>query len=143
MDFPALEVVDGRARAMVDIENNMIAAEALNGVMIPASYYLVDGMVAREITVPANVMIAGAEHRREHVSVFVGDITVMTADRTERMTGMRTMVSAAGVKRIGYTHAETKWITFHAVPPGMTDIGEIEEYVCVDPSKLQTRRALT
>lgn len=105
------------------LEDNMLGMAQLP---IWASHHFAEGLYAREITIPADTTLTGAEHSCEHLNICIGDITVWTEDGMKRLTGIHVIRSLPGAKRVGYTHAETRWITVHANPRNEADIARLE-----------------
>jgi hypothetical protein len=77
-------------------------------------------------------------HKTEHLTIFVGDITVLTENGMERLTGHHTVLSKPGAKRVGYAHADT-WCTGFFITD-KTDIEELENDLVEDAHLLQNRR---
>ena len=94
-------------------------------------------MIARTITVPAGTVLTGATHKRDHINIVQGDITVSTDDGMKRLTGQHTLATKAGHKRVGYAHADTEWTTI--CQTDLTDIADIEDDLVVESEKLQSR----
>lgn len=89
-------------------------------------HYFADGLYAREITIPAGMLLVGKIHRTRHICVVSkGDITVVTEEGMMRLRAPATIISPPGTKRAVYTHEETVWTVFH--PTEETDLDKIEE----------------
>lgn len=101
----------------------------------PTKHYFAPGLYAREMFIPAGTVLTGAVHKVEHLSVFVGDITVWTDGGMKRLTGHHTFVSQPGAKRVGYAHADT-WCTGF-FPTNKTDVAELEAELVEDAHRLQ------
>jgi hypothetical protein len=99
---------------------------------IPVTHHIHGGMYGREITIPAGTIITGQLYKFDHFDVMIsGDITVSTdTGETKRLTGYNCFKGLSGKKRAGYAHADTTWITFHAVKG--TDGEEIQRFLTVD-----------
>lgn len=81
----------------------------------PVRHYFAPGMAAREMTIPAGVVLTGAVHRHEHLcTISKGRIVVSTDDGMKELVAPCTIVSMAGAKRVGYAIEETVWTTYHA-----------------------------
>ena len=82
---------------------------------IPVKHTFVNGAYAREITMPAGLLIVGKIHRHEHLNfISRGDVSVVTEEGgVERLKGPCTIVSPPGCKRVVFCHEETVWTTFH------------------------------
>jgi hypothetical protein len=88
----------------------------------PVRHYFAPGMAAREMTIPAGVVITGAVHRHEHLcTVSKGRIVVSIDEGMRELAAPCTIVSKAGAKRVGYAIEETVWTTYH-----VTDVTDID-----------------
>ena len=101
----------------------------------PTKHYFAPGLYAREMFIPAGTVLTGAVHKVEHLSLFVGDITVWIDGGMVRLTGHNTFISKPGAKRVGYAHADT-WCTGF-FPTDKTDIAELEADLVETPHLLQ------
>lgn len=81
----------------------------------PVRWYFAPGMAAREMTIPAGVVLTGAVHRHEHLcTISSGRIIVSTDDGMQELAAPCTLVSKAGAKRVGFAVEKTVWTTYHA-----------------------------
>ena len=97
----------------------------------PLTHHLCNGVYARELFIPVGTVLTGKIHKTKHISIIQqGDISVMTEEGMKRIQGPAIIQSDAGMKRAGYTHTDTIWITIH--PTELTDIAEIEESLFYD-----------
>lgn len=81
----------------------------------PVRHHFAPGMYAREMTIPAGVVLTGAVHRHEHLcTISKGRIAVSTDAGMKVLAAPCTFVSKAGAKRVGYALEETVWTTYHA-----------------------------
>lgn len=104
----------------------------------PTKHHFAPGMYAREMFIPAGTVLTGAVHKTEHLSIFVGDITVWTDGGMVRLTGHHTFTSKPGAKRVGFAHADT-WCT-GLFPTEKTDVAELERDLVETPHLLQCNR---
>ena len=94
----------------------------------PVRHYFAPGMYAREMTIPAGVVLTGAVHRHEHLcTVSKGRIMVSTDDGMKELAAPCTFISKPGTKRVGYAIEETVWTTYHATVE--TDLDRIIEEI--------------
>lgn len=92
----------------------------------PVRHYFVPGMYAREMTIPAGVLLTGAVHKTEHLStISAGCIAVETEDGPKLIRAPFTFVSKPGAKRAGYALETTVWTTYHAT--STTDLDALVE----------------
>ena len=89
---------------------------------LQTKHELSGGVYARTIFIPAGTVLTGARHKKDHVNIVFGDITVSTDD---------------GMKRVGFAHSDTAWTT--VCQTGLTDIEAIEEELVEEAERLQTR----
>lgn len=106
---------------ILDIERYILKCPQVE---TPIRHYFSPGIYAREMFIPAGTVLTGAVHKTEHISLFVGDITVLTDGGMQRLTGHHTFVSKPGAKRVGYAHSDTWCTGFFAT--NETDISKLE-----------------
>lgn len=106
-------------------------------VQLQTQHVLSGGVYARSIFIPAGTILTGATHRKDHVNVVCGDITVTTDSGPVRFTGYHVLPTKAGSKRAGVAHADTVWTTI--CPTNLTDIAAIEDELVEESDRLQTR----
>lgn len=100
----------------------------------PVRHIFAPGIYAREMTIPAGVVLTGAVHRTEHLNIVSkGRITVSTDDGMKEVRAPYTFVSKPGTKRVGYAHEETVWTTIHATTT--TDLDELVEELTESTAK--------
>lgn len=100
-------------------------------------HYFADGAYAREMRIPAGMVIVGKIHKTRHICVISkGDILVLTEDGPQRITAPATIVAPAGTKRAVYTLADTVWTNFH--PTHETDLDKIEaQFIAQDYAEIE------
>lgn len=82
----------------------------------PVRHYLAGGIYAREMTIPAGVVLTGAVHRHEHLcTISQGVIAVSTDEGMKLLSAPYTLISKPGAKRVGYALETTVWTTYHIV----------------------------
>lgn len=96
------------------------------------------GVYARTIHIPAGTVLTGATHKKDHVNVLFGDITVSTDNGMMRLSGYHVIPTKAGAKRVGYAHADTVWTTICETQ--LTDFEAIEDELVEESKMLQTRQ---
>lgn len=115
--------------------------------MFPIKHIFTEGVYAREIFIPAGILVIGKIHRHEHLNfISKGSVTVVTEfGGVEHLTAPCTMVSPIGTKRVLIAHEDTTWTTIHLNPSEERDIDKIvaeisvesyEEVGLVDPMKV-------
>ena len=89
------------------------------------THYFSKGIYARELFIPAGVILTGKIHKTEHINIISqGDISVLTEEGIQRIRAPFTMVVKPGIKRVGFTHEDTVWTTIHATEE--TDLDKLE-----------------
>lgn len=84
-------------------------------VEIPIKHYFANGVYAREITIPAGVILTGDIHKFENLNILSkGTMRVSVGDEMLELSAPRTIVSPPGTKRIAYTLTECVWTTILA-----------------------------
>lgn len=116
---------------------------AVDQVEIPIKHHFSKGVYAREIFIPKGTFVVGKIHKHENLNVISkGEISVLSVDGTFRIEAPYTFVSAPGAKRVGYTHEDTIWITFHGTDE--TDLDKIEEeFICKTYEDFDVKTAIT
>jgi len=98
---------------------------------LPLKHHLCNGVYARELFIPAGVVLTGKIHKTKHISIIMqGDISVMTEEGMKRIKAPAVIESEPGMKRAGFAHTDTIWITIH--PTQLTDVKEIEDSLFYD-----------
>jgi hypothetical protein len=83
-------------------------------VEIPLEEHFCNGMYARIVTIPEGVVGTGSISKDSHfIAMLSGDISIMTENGIIRIQAPYFSVSPAMVKRAGYAHKETVFLTVH------------------------------
>lgn len=81
------------------------------------------GMYLRKLFIPKGSILVGKIHRKECLNIVSkGDITVLTESGCARVTAGFTVVSPAGIQKVGYAHEDTEFINVF-----LTDEVDIEK----------------
>lgn len=89
-------------------------------------HHFAPGIYMRELRIPKGAVLTGKIHRHAHLNIVTcGDISVLTEHGVQRITGPCVLKSSAGIKRAGYAHEDTIWITVHATTE--TDLVKLEQ----------------
>lgn len=93
---------------------------------IPVKHYFGGGVYAREMTVPAGVLLTGKIHKFEQINILSkGEVSVLLSDGWHRVRAPYTVVAPAGSKRLFYAHEESVWTVFHGTKE--KDVEKIEQ----------------
>jgi quercetin dioxygenase-like cupin family protein len=91
-------------------------------------HHFAPGIYARELRIPAGVLLTGKIHKTEHLNILAkGRIEISNMGESRELIAPYTFVSPPGTKRAGYAHEDSVWITIH--PTEETDIEVIEQQV--------------
>lgn len=130
MDGQVIETAIPSREFVMDFERSLEAFAIDNNALIDPEtltrHWFAPGIYARELLIPAGTCLTGKIHRHEVLNICVGDISVLTEDGVKRMTGHHTLVSPAGIKRVGFAHADTLWTCIHANPDNCADLAALE-----------------
>ena len=78
------------------------------------------GVLAREMFMRAGMTVVGKVHKRDHLCIVLGDVSVYAPDGLQRFEGYHTLECAAGTQRTLFAHTDTWWTTLHSAPEGLT-----------------------
>ncbi len=93
---------------------------------LPVKHHFSRGVYARELFIPKGTVLVGKIHKFSQIHmVLKGDISVLTEDGVKRVQAGATIVSPAGMKRAGYAHEDTIWMTVHGTHE--TDLQRLED----------------
>lgn len=113
---PTTEQINAFLAEQVNEKIEAMESEMLqhDQVEMPVEHRFINGMYARELTIPKGTLLTGRVHKFGYVDIMLsGDITVATPDGVKRLTGTHILEGVPGRKRAGYAHEDTHWITVH------------------------------
>jgi hypothetical protein len=121
-----------------NIRDKIFAAETflkeLPQVSIPIQHYFSQGVYAREITIPAGVILTGEIHKFAQLNILSkGRMQVYTEEGIREVEAPFTVVSPPGTKRIAHTLTECVWTTIHGTDE--TDVELIEKHFIAKDEK--------
>ena len=95
----------------------------------PVQHHFAPGAYAREMRLPAGIVVVGKIHKHAHVNVISqGPVRVFTEhDGVLEYAAPYTFVSSPGTKRVVYVLEDTVWTTVHVTDK--TDLADIEREV--------------
>ncbi len=98
---------------------------------LEAIHHFAPGMYARELRIPAGVLLTGKIHKTEHLNILAkGRIEISNMGESKELIAPQIFVSPPGTKRAGYAHEDSVWITIHATEE--TDLEQLERDTVVD-----------
>jgi Mg2+ and Co2+ transporter CorA len=127
-DISPLSVVE---RIMV-IEKAMKESEFQ--IEIPVGHSFADGLYLRQVVIPKGTLLTSKFHKYDQIDVMLaGDMSIVSNDGIVRVKAPMIAKSGPGLKRLGYAHEETVWITVHATRE--TDIEMLEKTLFLDTAE--------
>lgn len=85
------------------------------------------GVYARELFIPAGIMLTGEIHKYENLNMLSkGTMRVTVGNKIEEVSAPFTTVSLPGTKRIAYTLTDCIWTTIHGTFD--RDVENIKEF---------------
>lgn len=95
-------------------------------VTLECKHHFSYGIYARELLIPAGIMLTGKIHKYPQLNILVkGRMRVLVGDEVKEIYAPFTVASEAGTKRIAIALEDCIWITIHGTH--LTDLGAIEE----------------
>lgn len=126
-DEPFRDAVPSR-EAIAKLED---AIRQLPPVEAPVSHHFSPGIYAREMFIPRGTVLTGKIHLTDHLCLITqGDISVLTESGVKRLKAGAVVHTKAGMKRAGYAHEDTRWVTVHATDE--TDVDLLEATLVAD-----------
>lgn len=97
---------------------------------MPVEHSFAKGMYLRKLFIKKGTFLIGKIHRKECINIVSkGDITVLTESGSMRVQAGFTIVSPAGIQKVGYAHEDTEFINVFLTDE--TDIEKLEaEIAC-------------
>ena len=127
----ARTVAESRAKSL-ELEAAMLALPE-HQIQIETRHYFGPCTYMREIIIPKDAMLTGKIQKTEYLNILSrGDISVMTEDGIKRVRAPAVLRSYPGLKRAGYAHEETVWLTVHQNPDNERDIDKLEDRLFAD-----------
>ena len=113
--------------SILQLEAAMLAMPE-HQIQIQVTHHFSPGIYMREIFIPKGATLTGKIHKTEHLNILSrGDLSVWTEDGVKRLTASTVVKSQPGIKRVGYAHEDSVWITVHPNVDESRDVDLIEE----------------
>jgi hypothetical protein len=94
---------------------------------LPLRHFFSPGVYARELTIPAGVLLTGEIHKYQQLNILSkGTISVLLEDGIHKIEAPFTVVSPPGTKRIAYAHTDCVWTT--VLGTDETDVDKIHAH---------------
>lgn len=98
---------------------------------LPVEHIFTDGMYMRKLHIPKGSLIIGKIHKQECINIVAkGDISVLTETGFARVTAGFTVVSPAGIQKVGLAHEDTIFINVFRTDE--TDVERVEDVIACD-----------
>lgn len=141
----AVSVPQVKPFAMVDAydERDMLSKilrlesemRAMPQVEFETTHHFSHGVYVRTIRIPAGSLLTGKMHATDHLNIVSqGDISVLTEDGIQRIKAPAIIPAKAGMKRVGFAHADTVWTTIHGT--NETDLDRLEAELIIPDTAL-------
>lgn len=106
-----MELILGSRQVVFDMERLM---HQVPQVELKVKHYFSKGVYARELHIPAGVILTGEIHKFENLNILSqGKIEVLTEKGMQEVEAPFTIVSPAGTKRIARAITDCIWTTIH------------------------------
>lgn len=122
-----------RRGAITQLQDIILGSEfAVGPEACPVRHHFAPGSYAREMELPAGLLVVGKIHKHAHINVISkGHVMVYTEhEGALELKAPCTFVSSPGTKRVVYVAEDTTWTTVHVTDK--TDLAEIEREVIAD-----------
>ena len=87
-----------------------------------------EGMYQRELLIPKGTLLMGKIHKQACINIVSkGDIAVLTETGSARVKAGFSVVSPAGIQKLGYAHEDTIFVNVFRTDE--TDPGKIEDVI--------------
>lgn len=91
-------------------------------------HHFAPGVYMRELYIPKGTLLTGMIHKTEHLNIFAGgDLSVWTDHGMRRLVSYEIILSKPGIKRVGYAHEDSVWITVHPNVKDEKDVKALED----------------
>jgi hypothetical protein len=118
-----------------------LAIEAEEGITdIDTTSYWAPGLYARSVLIRKDTILVGLPHKEGCLNICLGDITVWSEGKRDRLTGFHVLSSDPDMMRIGRGHTDTTWLTVHANPTNTRDMAVIESMLTAHADLLMDSR---
>ena len=112
---------------ILSIEAAMMAMPE-HQIEIKTTHHFAPGIYMREIFIPKGTCLTGKIHKTEHLNILSqGELSVMTEDGIKKIKASTVIKSQPGIKRVGFAHEDSVWITVHPNVENEKDVDRIEE----------------
>ena len=108
---------------LAEIEHEMCKFPQIE---VPLAHYFSDAVYAREMNVPAGMLLMGKIHKKRSMNIISkGEVSILSIDGIIRVRAPYSFVSSPGAKRLILVHEDTTWTTIHGSEE--TDLAKLED----------------
>jgi len=94
---------------------------------LPVKHYFARKAYVRELHIPKDTVLTGKIHKHSCINILLkGEMSVLTEHGVDRVKAPYIFSSPAGVKRVGFAHEDSIWVTAHGVESTSPDSVEDE-----------------
>lgn len=99
-----------------------------NQLELEVRHHFAPGVYMRELHIPKGVTLTGKIHKTEHLNILSqGKLSVWTEDGMKTLTASTVIKSQPGIKRVGFAHEDSVWITVHHNPSEEREPEKLEQ----------------
>lgn len=131
-------VAPARVPTLAEIQSlEAVMRDHPNQVTIKTTHHFTEGIYAREIFIPAGVLLTGKMHRTAHLNIVSqGAIEVWTEEGMRLIRAPFAFVAQPGTKRVGLAHEDTVWTTVHPNPGDERNLEQLEALLIIPENHL-------
>ena len=116
-------------RWIMELTNTLLACGEKREMEVKHTF--LNGMYMRELFIPQGTLLVGKIHKQSCINVVSkGDISVMTETGSARVKAGFSIVSPAGIQKVGYAHEDTVFLNVFRTDE--TDPDKIDQVIAWD-----------
>lgn len=116
-------------RWIMNLTNTLLACSEKREMEVKHTF--LNGMYMRELFIPKGTLLVGKIHKQPCINVVSkGDISVLTETGSARVKAGFSVVSPAGIQKVGYAHEDTVFLNVFRTDE--TDPEKIEQAIAWD-----------
>lgn len=128
--LPSADQQEVRAWIM-NLTRDMLAMPSEDKREFEVRHTFLNGMYMRELFIPKGSILIGKIHKMDCINIVSrGEISVMTETGSARVKAGYTVVSPAGIQKLGYAHEDTVFINVFRTDE--TDVTKIDDAIAFD-----------
>ncbi len=108
-----------------DIERLQAVMAQMPQLELETNHHFSKGLYCRELLIPKDCTLVGKVHKHEHMCMLIkGEMTIISGQGRQVIKAPAIFVSHPGVKRAGYAHEDSVFVTVHNTD--LKDLAQIE-----------------